>query len=69
MGFADMLIKMGIRYDTERGLRAAEKLMKFINTEARNMSTELGEEKGSFPNLAKPNSSTPISLSLRAIPV
>ncbi|MDH5448420.1 MAG: adenosylcobalamin-dependent ribonucleoside-diphosphate reductase [Candidatus Bathyarchaeota archaeon] len=50
MGFADTLIKMGIRYDTEEGLQTGEKLMKFITTEARKMSVELGEEKGSFPN-------------------
>ena len=50
MGFADMLIKMGIKYDTEEGLRTAEKLMKFINDEAKKMSVELGEKKGSFPN-------------------
>jgi len=50
MGFADMLIKMGIKYDTEEGLQIAEKLMKFINDEGKKMSVELGEEKGSFPN-------------------
>ncbi|NIR86312.1 vitamin B12-dependent ribonucleotide reductase [Candidatus Bathyarchaeota archaeon] len=50
MGFADMLIKMGIKYDTEEGLQTAEKLVKFINDEAKKMSVELGEEKGSFPN-------------------
>ena len=50
MGFADMLIKMGIKYDTQQGLEAGEKLMKFINDEGHKMSAELGEEKGSFPN-------------------
>ncbi len=50
MGFADMLIKMGIKYDTEEGLQTAEKLMKFINDEGKKMSMELGEEKGNFPN-------------------
>jgi ribonucleoside-diphosphate reductase alpha chain len=50
MGFADLLIKMGIKYDTEEGLQTAEKLMKFINDEGKRMSRELGEEKGSFPN-------------------
>jgi ribonucleoside-diphosphate reductase alpha chain len=50
MGFADMLIKRGIRYDTEEGLKAAEELMKFINQEGHMMSAELGKEKGSFPN-------------------
>lgn len=50
MGFANMLIKMGIRYDTDEGLQTAEKLMQFISAEARKMSVELGKEKGSFSN-------------------
>jgi len=50
MGFADMLIKRGIKYDTEEGLKAGEELMKFINDEGHMKSSELGEEKGSFPN-------------------
>jgi len=50
MGFADMLVKRGIKYDTEEGLKAGEELMKYINDEAHRMSVELGEEKGSFPN-------------------
>lgn len=50
MGFADYLIKRGIRYDTDEGLKAAEELMKFINDEGHKMSSKLGAEKGSFPN-------------------
>jgi len=50
MGFSDMLIRRGIRYDTEEGLKAGEELMKFINDEGHKMSSELGEEKGNFPN-------------------
>ncbi len=50
MGFADMLIKRGIRYDTEEGLKAAEELMRFMNEEGHKMSTELSKEKGNFPN-------------------
>ncbi len=50
MGFADMLIKMGTKYDTEEGVQTGEKLMKFIDTEAKMISVELGKEKGSFPN-------------------
>jgi len=50
MGFADMLIKRGIKYDTEEGLKAGEELMKFINDEGHKMSAELGKEKGNFAN-------------------
>ncbi|MCD6242113.1 vitamin B12-dependent ribonucleotide reductase [Candidatus Bathyarchaeota archaeon] len=53
MGFADMLIKLGIPYDSEKALKLAEKLMKFITDEARKKSVELGEERGSFPNFDK----------------
>jgi ribonucleoside-diphosphate reductase alpha chain len=50
MGFADMLVKRGIRYDTEEGLKAGEELMKFMDEEAHRTSAELGKEKGNFPN-------------------
>lgn len=50
MGFADMLIKLKIPYNSEEALKIAAKVMKFITEEARKMSVELGKEKGSFPN-------------------
>jgi ribonucleoside-diphosphate reductase alpha chain len=50
MGFADMLVKRGIKYDAEEGLKAGEELMKFINDEGHKASSELGAEKGNFPN-------------------
>ncbi|MEM3731790.1 MAG: vitamin B12-dependent ribonucleotide reductase [Candidatus Bathyarchaeia archaeon] len=53
MGFADMLIKLGIRYDSEEALQFAERLMKFINEEAHKKSMEIAEERGSFPNFEK----------------
>ncbi|MEM2167293.1 MAG: hypothetical protein QXR74_02875, partial [Candidatus Bathyarchaeia archaeon] len=50
MGWAEMLIKLGIPYDSEEGIAMAEKVMAFISEEARKKSVELGEERGSFPN-------------------
>jgi ribonucleoside-diphosphate reductase alpha chain len=53
MGFADMLIKLGIRYNSEEALELAERLMKFIDEEAHRKSEEIGEKRGSFPNFEK----------------
>jgi ribonucleoside-diphosphate reductase alpha chain len=53
MGFADMLIKLGVRYDSEEALEIAERLMKFIDEEAHKKSMEIGEKRGSFPNFEK----------------
>ncbi|MGB2842743.1 MAG: LAGLIDADG family homing endonuclease [Halobacteriota archaeon] len=50
MGFAELLIKLGIAYDSKDAISMAEKLMQFITNEARQCSTELGLEKASFPN-------------------
>lgn len=53
MGFADMLYKMEVGYDTEEGFATAEKVMGFIDAAAHKMSQELAEEKGVFPNYDK----------------
>ena len=50
MGFADMLIKLGISYDSDEGLKKAEEVMKFISEESRNASTELAKTRGTFPS-------------------
>ena len=50
MGFADALIKMGIQYDSESGLKTAEQIMKFLEQESHNASIELAKKRGSFPN-------------------
>jgi len=49
MGWADMLCKLGIPYDSQKAINLAEKLMHFIQDEARRMSVELAEKKGVFP--------------------
>jgi ribonucleoside-diphosphate reductase alpha chain len=53
MGFADMLIKLKIRYDSEEALALGEKIMKFIEDEGHKKSIEIGEDRGSFPNFDK----------------
>jgi ribonucleoside-diphosphate reductase alpha chain len=49
MGFADMLVKLGIRYDSKKALATAENLMDFISKEAAEASKQLAEERGVFP--------------------
>ena len=49
MGWADMLIKLGIRYDSNEALMLAEKVMSFISDKGRQMSEELAVERGPFP--------------------
>ncbi len=49
MGFADMLIQLGIPYDSEEALQTASSIMHFINEEASKTSVELAEERGAFP--------------------
>jgi ribonucleoside-diphosphate reductase alpha chain len=49
MGFADMLIQLGIPYDSEQGLAAAEEIARFISEESDKASIELEQERGVFP--------------------
>ncbi len=50
MGWADMLIRLGISYNSKEANSLAEKAMKFIRDEAREASRKLAEERGGFPN-------------------
>jgi ribonucleoside-diphosphate reductase alpha chain len=53
MGFADMLIMLGVPYDSEEALELGEQVMKFIEEEAHKKSREISEARGSFPNFEK----------------
>lgn len=48
MGFADMLIKLGIAYNSKRAIKQAEQVMSFILREARKASSELAKKRGNF---------------------
>jgi len=50
MGWADMLIQMGVPYNSDSAITLAEDVMGFIQREARNASTALAADRGVFPN-------------------
>ncbi|MHB0878965.1 MAG: ribonucleotide reductase N-terminal alpha domain-containing protein [Anaerolineae bacterium] len=49
MGFADLLFRLGVRYDTEQGEGVAHTLMEAIAFWSKEASAELAEERGAFP--------------------
>jgi len=50
MGFADMLLQLGLPYDSDDGIALAEQVMSAVHETARKASCELAEERGVFPN-------------------
>ncbi len=50
MGFADMLLQMGIPYSSDEAVQLGESVMKFITDEGRKASEDLAKERGAFPN-------------------
>ncbi|MDH7494107.1 MAG: adenosylcobalamin-dependent ribonucleoside-diphosphate reductase [Candidatus Saccharicenans sp.] len=53
MGWADLLLKKKLRYDSPQALELAEKLAAFMRQKADEESEKLGELKGSFSNINK----------------
>ncbi|MYC33325.1 MAG: vitamin B12-dependent ribonucleotide reductase [Chloroflexi bacterium] len=49
MGWSDLLIQMGFRYDSDEALELAEQVMEFIQRETYRASEELSEARGTFP--------------------
>ena len=50
MGFADMLVQLGIPYDSEEALRTGEEIMRFLEEKSHAASGRLAEVRGTFPN-------------------
>ncbi len=49
MGFADLLIELGVSYDSEAAEALAEEVMQFICEESIKASAELARKRGNFP--------------------
>ncbi|HSI74455.1 MAG TPA: adenosylcobalamin-dependent ribonucleoside-diphosphate reductase [Lunatimonas sp.] len=53
MGWAEMLVKLGIPYDTEEAVKLASRLMQFIQEKSKATSKALALKRGTFPNWDK----------------
>jgi len=53
MGFADLLLKLEVRYDSSEAIDYAQEIMEFIKEKAYDESCNIGKEKGSFPEFKK----------------
>jgi ribonucleoside-diphosphate reductase alpha chain len=52
MGFADLLIDLGVPYDAPRALEIAAQMASFVEDESLAASAELARERGPFPTFA-----------------
>jgi len=53
MGFAELLILLGVPYDSEQALHTGEEVMKFIRHRSHRASQQIAHRRGSFPNFER----------------
>jgi ribonucleoside-diphosphate reductase alpha chain len=53
MGYADLLVRIGVQYDSDEGIGVARELMRFIDEESKRASERLAETRGVFAEWEK----------------